>query len=204
MSDSLPLFDSQTIEGPCGEEALRILAKQVADCVQCRLHKSRTNVVFGFGKIDSPSLMIVGEAPGKTEDEGGEPFIGQSGKLLTRALSLAGGKREDFYICNVVKCRPPDNRTPKQDEILSCRPFLLAQIRAVKPKLILALGTTAGQALLKSKKNVSDLRGKWHDPSDLPPVRVTYHPAYVLRQGSSARSEFEQDLKTTLQRATSR
>jgi DNA polymerase len=156
------------------------LEARVTACELCRLCEKRTNTVFGVGDREA-DWMLIGEAPGENEDEQGEPFVGQAGKLLDsmlRALEFERGR--NVYIANVVKCRPPGNRNPEPDEVARCEPYLQRQVALVKPKLILALGRVAAQNLLKSDASFSSLRGRVHRYEDVPVV-VTYHPAYLLR-----------------------
>lgn len=156
------------------------LADAVAHCTACKLHTSRTQGVLGVGDQQA-DWLIIGEAPGAEEDAQGEPFVGQAGKLLDAMLASIGLTRGDnVYIANIVKSRPPGNRNPEPDEIAACRPYLLAQIELIRPKLILALGRVAAQSLLDSDEAVGRLRGKAHQFQGVPLV-VTYHPAYLLR-----------------------
>jgi uracil-DNA glycosylase len=165
----------------------------LGECTRCKLHPHRTQIVFGVGHPQA-DLVFVGEAPGADEDAQGEPFVGRAGQLLTRMIEAIGLKRQEIYICNVLKCRPPGNRTPEADEIASCEPFLIAQIKAIKPKLICALGGVAVSALLKTKTPLSKLRGGFHDYQGIP-LLVTYHPAYLLRNPNEKKSAW-QDLQT--------
>ena len=164
----------------------------LGECTRCKLHPHRTQIVFGVGDPQA-DLVFVGEAPGADEDAQGEPFVGRAGQLLTRMIEAIGLKREDVYICNVLKCRPPNNRTPEADEIASCEPFLIAQLKAIKPKLICALGGVAVSSLLKAKTPLSKLRGAFHDYQGIP-LLVTYHPAYLLRNPNEKKSAW-QDLQ---------
>ncbi len=164
----------------------------LGECTRCKLHPHRTQIVFGVGHSQA-DLVFVGEAPGADEDAKGEPFVGRAGQLLTRMIEAIGLRREEVYICNVLKCRPPSNRTPEADEIASCEPFLIAQLKAIKPKLICALGGIAVSALLKTKTPLSKLRGRFHDYQGIP-LLVTYHPAYLLRNPNEKKSAW-QDLQ---------
>jgi uracil-DNA glycosylase family 4 len=156
------------------------LADAVAHCTACKLHTSRTQGVLGVGDRNA-DWLIIGEAPGADEDAQGEPFVGQAGKLLDAMLASISLKRGDnVYITNVLKSRPPGNRNPEPDEVAACRPYLLAQIELIQPKIILALGRFAAQSLLDSKETIAHLRGKVHRFQNVPLV-VTYHPAYLLR-----------------------
>ena len=160
-------------------EALR---GSVSACTLCGLSQSRTNTVFGIGSADA-DWLIVGEAPGAEEDRRGEPFVGRAGKLLDEMLRAIGQRREDVFIANILKCRPPDNRDPKADESASCRPYLERQIELLRPRIILAVGRIAAQNLLGSDEPVGRLRGRPHELGGIPLV-VTYHPAYLLRSPS--------------------
>jgi uracil-DNA glycosylase family 4 len=159
--------------------ALKLIREDIGDCTRCRLHKGRTNLVFGVGNVNA-ELMFIGEGPGADEDAKGEPFVGRAGQLLNNMISAMGIKREDVYIANVVKCRPPSNRTPEKDECDTCSPFLMRQIDVVKPKVIVALGAVAAKNLLAVSDSMANLRGRWYDFRDSK-LAVTYHPAYLLR-----------------------
>ncbi len=162
-------------------KAQRLLAlkKEVLECGKCGLCKSRKNVVFGSGNPDA-DLMFVGEAPGYEEDVQGEPFVGRAGQLLTKIIEAIGLKREEVYIANVLKCRPPENRSPRGEEIVLCFPHLAKQIEIIQPKIICALGTFAAQTLLDTKEPIGSLRGKFYDYKGIK-LLATYHPAYLLR-----------------------
>ena|ERR1700694_445743 len=159
--------------------ALKIIREDIGDCTRCRLHERRTNIVFGVGNVN-PEIMFVGEGPGADEDAQGEPFVGRAGQLLNNMITAMGIKREDVYIANVVKCRPPGNRTPEPDECDTCSPFLLRQIEVIQPKVIVALGATAAKTLLAVNDSMGNLRGRWYDFKDSR-LAVTYHPSYLLR-----------------------
>jgi uracil-DNA glycosylase family 4 len=178
--------------------ALADLAVSAQGCTRCALAAGRTQVVFGEGDPEA-GLMVVGEAPGRDEDREGRPFVGRSGRLLDRLLAEeAGLRREQVYIANVVKCRPPENRTPLPDEMEICGEFLFRQLLVIKPKAICALGSTAAKALLATKDGVTKLRGNWHKWRDIP-VMVTYHPSYLLRPyNQNAKKEAWEDLKKVL------
>jgi uracil-DNA glycosylase family 4 len=158
-------------------------------CTLCRLHQGRTHVVFGVGNPQA-ELMFVGEAPGRDEDLQGEPFVGRAGQLLTRIIEAIGMKRQDVYITNVIKCRPPNNRNPEADEIARCEPYLIRQIELVQPRLIVALGTFAAQSLLKTKRPISQLRGRFHTYQGVR-VMPTFHPAFLLRNPEHKRAVWE-------------
>jgi uracil-DNA glycosylase len=165
---------------------LETVAKQ---CTECRLHRGRTHVVFGVGNPHA-ELMFVGEAPGRDEDLQGEPFVGRAGQLLTRIIEAIGMQRQDVYIANVIKCRPPNNRNPEVDEISRCEPYIIRQIALVKPRLIVALGTFAAQTLLKTKLPISQLRGRFHLYQGVR-VMPTFHPAFLLRNPDRKRAVWE-------------
>ena len=174
-------------------EALVAVRTEIGDCTRCKLHTlGRTQVVFGAGNPNA-QLMFVGEAPGRDEDLQGVPFIGRAGQLLTKIIEAIELTREDVYIANVIKCRPPENRNPEPDEVETCEPFLFQQIDVIKPKVIVALGTFAARALLRSLDPISKLRGRVFEyrGSKLIP---TFHPAYLLRNPSSKREVWE-DMK---------
>jgi DNA polymerase len=187
---------------PQGDNLAAIRA-DIGDCRRCGLCEARKSIVFGSGNERSP-LVFVGEGPGADEDEQGLPFVGRAGQLLTQMIDNTAAKegipirREDVYICNVVKCRPPENRTPLPDEMEICGQFLFRQLMTIKPKAICALGSTAMKALLNTKEGITKSRGKWHKWRDFP-VMITYHPSYLLRQyNQTARREAWEDLKTLL------
>jgi uracil-DNA glycosylase len=159
--------------------ALKAIREDIGDCTRCRLHKGRTNLVFGVGNVNA-DIMFIGEGPGADEDAQGEPFVGRAGQLLNNMITAMGLKREDVYIANVVKCRPPGNRTPEKDECDICSPFLMRQIEVIKPKVIVALGAVAAKNLLAINDSMANLRGRWYDFKDSK-LLVTYHPAYLLR-----------------------
>lgn len=164
-------------------------------CTRCKLHKARTNIVFGVGDPKA-ELVFVGEGPGRDEDEQGEPFVGRAGKLLTQMIEAMGLRRSDVYICNVVKCRPPENRLPDKDEIATCSPYLLRQLACIQPKVICALGSCAAQTLLQTTQGISRFRGEWFDLLGAKFI-ATYHPAYLLRN-PPAKSEVWKDLQKVM------
>ena len=187
---------------PEGDTLIQI-REDIGDCKRCRLHEGRNKIVFGSGNEHS-KLVFVGEGPGADEDEQGLPFVGRAGQLLTQMIEGTAKKegipllRPDVYICNVVKCRPPENRTPLPDEMEICGQFLYRQLQGIKPKAICALGSTAAKALLSTKDGVTKLRGRWHRWRDIP-LMVTYHPSYLLRPyNQNAKREAWEDLKTVL------
>jgi DNA polymerase len=158
---------------------LQQIREDIGDCTRCRLHAGRKNIVFGVGNPNA-EIMFVGEGPGADEDIQGEPFVGRAGQLLNNMISAMGLKREDVYIANVVKCRPPGNRTPERDECETCSPFLLRQIQTIRPKMIVALGAVAAKTLLAMNDTMANLRRHVYDCLGTKLV-VTYHPAYLLR-----------------------
>ncbi len=176
IASGVSLFETaQRIEG----DTLERIREDIGDCTRCKLHKSRHNIVFGDGNPRA-DLVFVGEGPGEEEDRQGLPFVGRAGKLLTQMIEAMGLQRKDVYICNVVKCRPPSNRTPERDETNTCRPFLERQLAVIQPKVIVSLGNVASQALMGTGEPMARVRGKWfrwHGVKLLP----TYHPAYLLR-----------------------
>jgi len=160
--------------------ALRLVRDELGDCTRCRLYKQgRKQIVFGVGNPNA-DLMFIGEAPGADEDEQGEPFVGRAGQLLNNMIKAMGISREEVYIANIIKCRPPGNRTPERDECETCSPFLMRQIESIKPKAIVALGAVAARTLLAINAPMSELRGQWYDFRGTR-LAVTYHPAFLLR-----------------------
>ncbi|HBD09230.1 MAG TPA: uracil-DNA glycosylase [Syntrophobacteraceae bacterium] len=175
---------------------LQGIRDELGDCQRCRLHESRTTLVFGDGS-PAARLVFVGEAPGYDEDQQGLPFVGRAGRLLDRMILAMGMKRSEVYICNVVKCRPPQNRNPSADEVVACSPFLFRQIEAIQPQVICLLGNYATQTLLQTTSNISQLRGKdrfWRGI----PVVATFHPAYLLRNPAQKASTWS-DLRRVLE-----
>ena len=181
-----------------GAAQLAQLEESVRDCRACRLHEGRRQVVFGTGNPDA-DLVFVGEAPGHEEDVQGKPFVGRAGQLLTRIIQAIGLTREDVYILNVIKCRPPQNRNPLPDEVAACRPLIDKQLACLKPRVICALGTFAAQALLRSDERISRLRGQFHRMGNIL-VRPTFHPAYLLRNPQEKRKVWQdmQDIQREL------
>ena len=159
------------------------------------MHKARTNIVFGVGNPKA-ELVFIGEGPGHDEDIQGEPFVGRAGKLLTQMIEAMGLKRSDVYICNVVKCRPPENRLPEKDEISTCSPFLSRQLAVIRPKVICCLGACSAQTLLETNQGISRFRGEWFDYRGSKLI-ATYHPAYLLRN-PPAKSEVWKDLQKVM------
>jgi len=176
-------------------DTLPRIRDDIGDCTRCRLHKARTNIVFGVGSVKA-QLVFVGEGPGHDEDVQGEPFVGRAGKLLTQMIEAMGLHREDVYICNVVKCRPPENRLPERDEIATCSPFLFRQLDVIRPKVICCLGACAAQTLLETNQGISRYRGEWFDYRGAKLI-ATYHPAYLLRN-PNAKSDVWKDLQKVM------
>jgi DNA polymerase len=179
---SIPELKDTDLDMPTSDPAatLRLIREDIGDCTRCRLHKQgRKQIVFGVGNPRA-ELMFIGEAPGADEDEKGEPFVGRAGQLLTNMIKAMGVSREDVYIANIIKCRPPGNRTPERDECETCSPFLMRQIEAIGPKAIVALGAVAAKTLLAINAPMSVLRGRWYDFRGTK-LAVTYHPAFLLR-----------------------
>ena len=160
------------------QESLEEIRAELGDCQRCLLGKTRTTLVFGVGNPHA-RLVFVGEAPGRDEDLQGEPFVGEAGGILTRIITRMGMTRQDVYICNVLKCRPPGNRNPIPDEIEKCGPFMLRQVKAIGPEVIVALGTFAAQTLLQTKEPISRLRGRFRDYHGIP-LMPTFHPSFLL------------------------
>ncbi|RJQ43835.1 MAG: uracil-DNA glycosylase [Nitrospiraceae bacterium] len=161
------------------EAALKALREEIGDCKRCKLSGNRKNIVFGEGSPDA-RLMFIGEGPGRDEDIQGRPFVGEAGQLLTRMITKLGLRREEVYIANIVKCRPPNNREPEEDEIATCRPFVERQIEIISPAVIVSLGRISAQSLLRVKTAISRLRGNFIEYNNVP-VMPTFHPAYLLR-----------------------
>jgi uracil-DNA glycosylase family 4 len=175
---------------------LEELRAAIGDCRRCKLCSGRTNLVFGVGNPNA-DLMFIGEGPGRDEDLQGEPFVGRAGQLLTDIITKGMGmKREDVYIANVVKCRPPENRNPEPDEVAACEPFLKKQIDLVRPRIIVALGKFAVQTLLQSKVPITKLRGQWHSYHGIK-LMPTFHPAYLLRNPADKKLVWE-DIKKVI------
>ena len=168
------------------------LEQAVASCTRCELHATRTQTVFGVGD-NNADLLIIGEAPGRDEDLQGEPFVGRAGQLLNAMLAAIGLDREQVYLANILKCRPPDNRDPRPEEAAACNPWLQQQIELIQPAVILALGRIAAHNLLSSEQSLAALRGKQHSYAGIP-LLVSYHPAYLLRRPLEKRKSW-QDLK---------
>lgn len=199
--EGLPIADSPVIAGesaavvaeaPASEghpETLEDVRAAMGECGRCSLGKTRTNLVFGVGNPGA-DVVFVGEAPGRDEDQQGVPFVGEAGQLLTKIIQAMGYSRDEVYICNVLKCRPPNNRNPQPPEIEACQPFLLRQLQGISPKVVVALGTFAAQTLLATKAPISQLRGKFHDYHGIP-LMPTFHPAFLLRNAAMKREVWE-------------
>jgi uracil-DNA glycosylase len=191
-TSNVSLFESMNkIAG----DSLPAIIGDIGDCTRCKLHRGRTKLVFGDGNPKA-ELVFVGEGPGRDEDAQGLPFVGRAGKLLTQMIEAMGLQRQDVYICNVVKCRPPENRTPEKDEVETCSPFLLRQLDAISPKVIVCLGSVAAQTLLETNRGISHFRGEWLDFRGKK-LMATYHPAYLLRN-PSAKGEVWKDLQKVM------
>jgi uracil-DNA glycosylase len=176
-------------------DTLERIREDIGDCTRCRLHKGRTKIVFGTGNPKA-ELVFVGEGPGRDEDLQGEPFVGRAGKLLTQMIEAMSLRRADVYICNVVKCRPPENRLPEKDEIATCSPYLLRQLAAIQPRVICCLGACAAQTMLATNQGISRFRGEWFDFRGSKLI-ATYHPAYLLRN-PNAKGEVWKDLQKVM------
>lgn len=181
-----------------GSDALTAIRQDLGDCTRCKLCEGRTNLVFGVGNPHA-EVVFVGEGPGAREDERGEPFVGPAGQLLTKMIVAMGYERDEVYICNVVKCRPPGNRDPEPGEVAACEPFLKAQLAAIEPKVIVGLGRFAVQCLLGDPNaRITRVRGQWADYEGIA-LMPTFHPAYLLRNASAKRDAWA-DLKSVLSR----
>ncbi|MDD5723626.1 MAG: uracil-DNA glycosylase [Syntrophales bacterium] len=168
---------------------LEDIRTELGDCTRCKLHGGRLNIVFGEGNPHA-DLLFVGEAPGRDEDQQGRPFVGRAGQLLTDIIKAMGLTRDAVYICNILKCRPPENRNPEPDEIAACEPFLVKQLQSIQPRVICALGKFAAQTLLKTDTAISVLRGRFHSYHEMR-LMPTYHPAYLLRNPGAKKQVWE-------------
>ncbi|HET8921696.1 MAG TPA: uracil-DNA glycosylase [Candidatus Acidoferrum sp.] len=177
------------------EDSLLRIREDLGECTRCKLHSTRHTIVFGDGSSKA-ELVFVGEGPGADEDAQGLPFVGRAGKLLTQMIEAMGLQRKDVYICNVVKCRPPGNRQPEEEEVSTCSPFLLRQIDVIAPKVIVCLGAVAAKTLLQTNRGISQFRGEWLDFRGKK-LLATYHPAYLLRN-PAAKSEVWKDLQKVM------
>ncbi len=186
------LFEAaERIEG----DSLERIRADIGDCTRCKLCRARQNIVFGDGNAKA-ELVFIGEGPGHDEDLQGLPFVGRAGKLLTQMIDAMGLERREVYICNVVKCRPPENRPPEKDEIATCSPFLLRQLETIRPKVIVCLGSVAAQALLGTNRSISHYRGEWLEFRGAR-LMATYHPAYLLRN-PNAKGDVWKDLQKVM------
>ncbi len=188
--EELPL--QQRLPSPGKGELLKQVRNELGECTRCKLHPHRKNIVFGTGNPEA-KLVFVGEGPGGEEDIQGKPFVGPAGQLLTRIINSINLTREEVYIANIIKCRPPQNRNPEPDEIKACEPFLIKQLDAIQPKIICALGTFAAQTLLDTDERISRLRGRFIDYRNTKLI-ATFHPAYLLRNAQKKREVWE-DMK---------
>jgi len=196
--EAVPLRRTQASPLRSKSAALDALRTEIGDCTRCKLHPGRRNLVFGTGNPEA-GLMFVGEAPGEDEDRRGEPFVGKAGQLLTRIIEAMGLRRNQVYIANIIKCRPPGNRNPERDEIDTCSPFLRRQIEIIRPRILCALGTFAAQTLLGTERRISQLRGRFHElpmvfsDGSSAGIRVmpTFHPAYLLRNAQDKKRVWE-------------
>jgi uracil-DNA glycosylase family 4 len=196
--DALPVLTGPSLfesVDKIADDSLPKIQTDLGDCTRCKLHKGRNKIVFGDGNSKA-ELVFVGEGPGADEDAQGLPFVGRAGKLLTQMIEAMGLQRKDVYICNVVKCRPPENRAPEKDEVGTCSPFLLRQIDAIAPKVIVCLGSVAAQTLLETNRGISQFRGQWLEFRGRK-LLATYHPAYLLRN-PSAKGEVWKDLQKVM------
>ena len=176
-------------------DTLSRIREDLGECTRCKIHKHRRTIVFGDGNPKA-ELVFVGEGPGADEDAQGLPFVGRAGKLLTQMIEAMGLERKDVYICNVVKCRPPENRTPEDDEVSTCSPFLFRQLEVISPKVIVCLGAVAAKTLLRTNRGISQFRGQWLDYRGSK-LMATYHPAYLLRN-PNAKGEVWKDLQKVM------
>jgi DNA polymerase len=186
------LFDSIN---KIADDTLLKIRTDLGECTRCKLHSTRNKIVFGDGNPKA-DLVFVGEGPGRDEDMQGLPFVGRAGKLLTQMIEAMGLQRKDVYICNVVKCRPPENRTPERDEVSTCSPFLMRQLDTIAPKVIVCLGSIAAQTLLETNRGISHFRGEWLEFRGRR-LLATYHPAYLLRN-PAAKADVWKDLQKVM------
>ena len=187
------MFDRIAVpEKASAEERLKFVREELGDCTRCKLHTKRTTLVFGVGNPDA-ELMFVGEAPGRDEDRLGIPFVGRAGQLLTKIIESIDLSRDDVYIANVIKCRPPDNRNPAPDEVRTCEPFLFAQVDSIRPRVIVGLGSFAVRTLLRTEEAISKVRGRVYDYRGAKLI-PTFHPAFLLRSPDRKRDVWE-DMK---------
>jgi uracil-DNA glycosylase len=192
LAPKVSLFDALS---KVADDSLLKIRSDLGECTRCKLHSTRNKIVFGDGNPKA-QLVFVGEGPGRDEDAQGLPFVGRAGKLLTQMIEAMGLQRKDVYICNVVKCRPPENRLPEPDEIKTCSPFLLRQLDAIAPKVIVCLGACAAQTLLETNRGISHFRGEWLEFRGTR-LLATYHPAYLLRN-PAAKADVWKDLQKVM------
>lgn len=185
MRTEITAMMAQTGSSEIAHEALRAVREDLGDCTRCKLHEGRLNIVFGVGN-PSAELVFIGEAPGFHEDKQGEPFVGKAGHLLDKMIKAMGLDRSQVYILNIIKCRPPGNRDPEADEMAACEPFLIRQLQALEPKIIVTLGRYAAQSLLRDSTGITKMRGKWRTYQGVR-VMPTFHPAYLLRNAAAKR-----------------
>jgi len=194
--EALPVSESMPMKDHAKPPTLKDIRSELGDCQRCKLYRTRQTIVFGEGN-ENAKLMFIGEGPGYDEDVQGRPFVGRAGQLLTKIIQSMQLQREDVYIANVIKCRPPQNRNPEPDEIASCSPFVLKQISAIRPTIICALGTFSAQMLLKTTAKITALRGKVFS-LDATRVIPTYHPAFLLRNPEKKKDVWE-DMKRIME-----
>jgi uracil-DNA glycosylase family 4 len=192
ITPKVSLFDALN---KVADDSLLKIRDDLGECTRCKLHTTRNKIVFGDGSAKA-DLVFVGEGPGRDEDAQGLPFVGRAGKLLTQMIEAMGLQRKDIYICNVVKCRPPENRLPEPDEIKTCSPYLLRQLDALDPKVIVCLGACSAQTLLETNRGISHFRGQWLDFRGRK-LMATYHPAYLLRN-PAAKADVWKDLQKVM------
>ncbi len=188
---------SSLVDPVAAARALEALRLEIGDCQRCRLGKGRTKLAFGVGN-PCAEVMFIGEGPGRDEDLQGEPFVGAAGQLLTKIIEAMGFRRDEVYIANIVKCRPPNNRNPEADEAATCMPYLVRQAEIVQPKVIVCLGSVAVQNLLATERKITSLRGKWQEWRGIP-VMPTFHPAFLLRNAAMKKPVWE-DMQLVLTR----
>ena len=203
-SSTLPIVVASVAPGggTPAEQLERLRVDVIGECTRCKLHRGRNKLVFGVGN-PTADIVFVGEGPGGDEDRQGIPFVGRAGQLLTKMIEAMKLKRDDVYICNVVKCRPPNNRDPEPDEVESCEPFLKAQLAIVQPKVIVCLGKYAAQTLLRSKTPISKMRGHWFEYEGVP-LMPTFHPSYLLREEDDPEKKRKREAWSDLQQVMKR
>lgn len=190
-----PLASIKPPAAPDAATGLSLIRDDLGDCQRCRLHEKRTNIVFGVGDPNA-RVMFIGEGPGADEDRRGEPFVGRAGQLLTRIIEAMGFRRDQVYIANVVKCRPPENRTPLPDEVITCSPFLFRQAATIRPRVIVCLGTPAAQTVLATRETITRMRGTFREVDGIR-IMPTFHPAYLLRNPAAKKDVWE-DMKKVM------